>query len=614
MLTKHNYFVITMLFFVIFVLFMLVNVTNDYLTRDAVNPRTDSQAVADASESIGEAELTGDNGVMVTDHPRAVILTPDADGLYASLLSEWCIYQKYPYQIYETLPAAEEIADAAYILVGDYPVDQGNLPLFKAYAKNGQNLIFTSLPAYKTLAASPALADYFGIQTCVEPGRELSGIQFFDGFFVGERRVYTDGDDYGDEDEDTHISIDYYLLRAGYLVFAQGMLSDDTVDYQDLPPILWRTFTENSNIYVINTDLFENKALLGVLSAFAAQTEEFYIYPVVNAQTISVVDFPLLAEENTETLRQMYSRDCEELSSNVLWPGIDMILRNYHAEYSFFMASQLDYEDPGEPEDDLLTFYYKEIMKQSGALGLSLQQISAADLSTVCDKNSSFFETFMPTYRFTAVCASREEIPELGQLLSSEEFLSDVSLVMTETAEEERLLDYLTPDVLKVGFTTDGFEHESMDDLYMVALETALALNNQKVDLARVLYPEDEQESWNLLSTKWSRGNTYLNDFEGFTQSSIYTLEDRVRSFLAMDYQVEQRENMLTLTIDSPEEENSFILRMRQHEIDEISGAQYEKISDTAYLILAQSETVTIHFADLDFISEYPKGRQEVIK
>jgi hypothetical protein len=616
MLSKRNYFVIVLLFFVVFVLFMMVNVTNDLLTRDIVNERAEQTQIAEASQTIGDSVLDMEKGEasdsVVTNNPAAAIFVQDPEGLYASLLTEWCVYQKYRYQIFEELPAAESLDGFDLILVGDYPITKDCLPLLQAYAAEERDIIITRLPEFEVLEDCPELADFLGIKKCVEKQRELSGIHIFDGFFLGDTRIYTDGDDYGTEDEDTHIKVDYYQLRAGYLVFVQGMLEDDSVDYTELPPVLWRTYTEGSNVYVVNTDVFENRGMLGVLTAFVSQSEEYYLYPVVNAQVISVTDFPLLAQENTEQLRSMYSRSSIELNRDVLWPGVDMILRNYGASYNFFMSAQLDYEDESEPEEDLLSFYYKEIAKQSVALGLSYQQVSDVELEDIIRQNSSFFQSAMPDYSFTAVCVEREQVDSLREASASGKLSSDISLVMTEEKEGQRLFEFLDPDILLASFTQDGFIHESMDDLKMVCLETALGLNNQQVDMRQIFYPESEEEFWNRLSTRWSRGDTYMTDFEVFDNISVYELEDRVRSFLALNYQVEELENGIRLRITSPAEENSFILRLRNHRIGSAINADYEKISDTAYLIRSQGDTVEILFEDADDRPEVLKNVLEV--
>jgi hypothetical protein len=146
----------------------------------------------------------------------------------------------------------------------------------------------------------------------------------------------------------------------------------------------------------------------------------------------------------------------------------------------------------------------------------------------------------------------------------------------------------------------------------MVCLETALGLNNQQVDMRQIFYPESEEEFWNRLSTRWSRGDTYMTDFEVFDNISVYELEDRVRSFLALNYQVEELENGIRLRITSPAEENSFILRLRNHRIGSAINADYEKISDTAYLIRSQGDTVEILFEDADDRPEVLKNVLEV--
>ena len=95
----------------------------------------------------------------------------------------------------------------------------------------------------------------------------------------------------------------------------------------------------------------------------------------------------------------------------------------------------------------------------------------------------------------------------------------------------------LTDRAILVSFTDRGERHESLDDLKLVSLMTALGMTNQQIDMRDVFWPEGEQkEVWNEINRSWSSGVTYQNDFRQFESCSVYEMEDRVRTFLGMNY------------------------------------------------------------------------------
>lgn len=612
-----------MLFIVVFIMFMLVDVSASYLTRRAYNPQADVPVLVTSGDVFSEqvlAENAGENpqtfvslAVAAEDNPYVAIVVDDAQSSTAAVMREWCVYSKYRFRVFTSLPSAADVADCIAILFGDSVVDASSYETLLSYTETDAELIFTSLPDYGTLQANEALADFFGISGFVTEQYALDGVYLFDEFFVNGERIYTINDDYGDSDDDVRLVIPYYQLRPGYLMFAQAISPDKSVDYKDLPGLLWRTSTNGANVYVVNTDIFSGKNLLGLLTAFMSQSDTYYVYPVVNAQSISLVDFPMLSNENANTLSGIYSRDAEALGRDVLWPGVAKILRNYKGSYNFFMATQMNYTDSIEPSDEFIAFYRQEIERLSGALGLSLNQLTDAALSDIIEQNNRFLTQAMPEYRFTAAYMTPAQLQQLITA-SFPALLNDITLFMTDEQDAAPLLGFINDRALSVAFTTDGFIHESMDDLHLVCIETALGMNNQKVEMSKAFYPDDGTD-WNALNLLWSRGDTYQKPYKAFSDVSVYGLEARVRTFLALDYSAQLEDHVLTLSVTNPSDaESSFILRLHNQLIDKVEGAKCTKLSDTAYLITTGEASVTVHLKDMHVITDAPTTTQEVIK
>lgn len=615
------------MFLVVFIMFMLVDLSTAYFTRHETNPQasipvTIGSAQVFTVDSLNLSAGAGGSGAAAQqtgaiDQPTTVnrtkvaIIASDASSVDVRNMQEWCLYNRFYYQIHTELPDAAQVSDCRVLLFDDPISDPADLPVLQAYADAGINMVFTRLPGYQELMSAPELADFYGISGFVQEALPLNGLYIFDEFFIGGERIYGVEDIYGDTDADIPQTVPYYDLRPGYLIFVQAVAQDESIDYMDLPGLLWRTYSGSANVFVFNTDLFAGKNLPGVLTACMAQMEPFYVYPVVNAQTISVVDFPMLAVENSEEMASLYSRDSEALSRDVLWPAIVKIMKSYGSDFNFFMAPQLDYSDDIQPSGEMVSFYRQEIEAQSGTLGLSMQQHSAESLAVLCAENAAFFAETMPEYQFTAACVTREQLEELtGGTLPAP--LESTTLLMTDLKDDQPLMSFVNDKTVAVSFTTDGFIHESMDDLRLLCIENALGLNNQKVEMGKAFYPENGAD-WNTLNLWWSRGDTFQKPYRFFDNVTIYGMEEKVRTFLALDFAAVMEGETITLDVTNGVADTSFVLRLFNYEIERVEGGQCKKLTDTAYLLQPEEGRMTLHVKRLHLLDNVPTTYQEVI-
>ncbi len=622
MVSIRNYFTILILMLMVFVMFMFAGVSSNILSDTSTNNHAQEKLDVDIKNSITEESLnlsdtsgptgTGREVFSPDEKLHVAILSESPEDVDAQILIEWCVYNKYMYRVYNSMPNADIIADYDVILFGDYNVTTEDTELLYSYAAMEKALIFTRLPGYQVISSSKRLATFFGIQREVAETVTADGIKVFSDFMISKERIYTKGDYFGDED-DTQITIPYYSLAPGYEVYAVGMLANQdelAIEDKDLPPLLWRTTSENSFVYVINSDIFDGVSMLGVLTGFMAHLGEFYVYPIVNAQTISIIDYPYFSDENSRTLQQMYSRTSEAVARDLLWPNIIQVLKNYGGSYSFFAAPQLDYQDSVGSKNDYIRFYLREIRKLPGNMGLSLGQVSETGLKDMIEENEKFFNEYLPDYDFTALYSADFNTSEIESNMESD-LLKSTSLIMSDYKEGDNLLSFMKEDVLSVKFNLDGYQHETRDNIQMNSIENALGMCNVKVDIGRVLYPKDDSDEWNYLSLKWSKGDTYFKDFSMLDMVPIYEMEKRVRRFLALDYTCEYGQNDVSIHIDHFDEEAYFILSTNNRTIERVENGTAKKISNTIYLIKATEAEVRIHMLE-DNVLHRPKNNKTI--
>lgn len=615
MISRRIYITIMILFITVFALFMFVGISSNVFNDSVTNTRVTDNVNIGHSDILSSDLLNMDmvSNVNYIDGKQYVaIISSDEDGIATSLLIEWCVYQKYYYKIFTYLPEAEEIVDFGLLVFGDIYLTKEDDKLLYAYADMDKIMVFTKLPDYQLLESNKQLADFFGIDTLVSYEIIADGIKIFPDFMIGGERIYQKDDYFGSKD-DTDISVPYYKLSAGYEVYSVGILNNQRelgIEDKDLPPLLWRTRTKNSFVFVVNCDMFSGLPLVGVMTGFMTHSDECYLYPVVNAQTISLVNFPYLSDENEVAIRQIYSRGSDALARDILWPNIIKILKNYGESFNFFVGSQLDYLDEIESNSNNINFYLREINKLPATMGLSFGQVSGAELNDIIDKNNEFFKKHLPGYDFTALYLADFKTDDIKGKLR-QDLLNNISMVMSDYEKGDKLIDFVDNNVLSVKFNLDGYQHETWEDIQMKTTYNALGMSNMRVEIKRVIFPENKSDEWNKLSLIWSRGNTYYKDYSKFDMVSIYEMEDRVRRFLALDFIYEYNKNDVNIKIENFDEEAYFILSVYDKSISLIDNGEAKSISNHTYLIKATAPELRIILKDNSLLNK-PKNNKTI--
>lgn len=599
MISFRNYITILILMIMVLVLFMFEGVTARFLSDTDKNTPGQEKVDISFTDTVTMDTLNLSSQAIDQQKLQVAIVTDSPEENGVNLLVEWCVYNKYQYRIFTNCPDQKEIEEYDIILFGKYTITDKEDVYLDDYSEMGKTMVFTQTPDVQKITADRKLASFLGIKDVIRVEAEGTGIKIFPDFLIGAERDYIQGDFYGDED-DTAIRVPYYSLRTGYEVYSVALFDEqkekDVID-QDLPPLLWRTVTKNSFVFVVNSDIFSGVSMLGILTGFMTHTSDCYLYPIINAQTIALLNYPYFSDENAEKINQYYSRTTNAMARDLLWPNIIQILKNYGNTYNFFTAPQLNYQDGIEPEMQYADFYLREISALPGSMGLSLDQRSKSELGSIISANKEFFNENLMDYKIAALYLPDYNEDEIRDLLKNK-FFENIRLVMSDYEEGDNLISFINNDVVDVKFNLNGYRHETLDDLQMICIENAIGMTNSQVDIGRVFYPESEDDLWNELSLKWSRGKTYYNDFNKFDKVSIYEMEQRVRRFLALDYRYEKNNKEITINIDNFDKEAFFILSISGNIIDHVENGSAELISDHNYLIKAGNSKVTIHLLE----------------
>ena len=171
--------------------------------------------------------------------------------------------------------------------------------------------------------------------------------------------------------------------------------------------------------------------------------------------------------------------------------------------------------------------------------------------------------------------------------------LKDTNTLMCEYTEKYPIVSYCDDSTTLQEATSDGMDYSYRDDFRMRSIQSALGYTNVFLNLQDIFWPEKDSEGWEKMQEKFASNLlTYWKDFSDFTSTTLSESNDRVRTFLKLDYSYERKDQKILL--QTTEKGAWFILRTHGEDVDKVEGGESTKLEENAYLIKVQDTTVLI--------------------
>lgn len=550
-----------------------------------------------------------DAETLTAEKSYVVLIGRENDGEIADMTRQWCAYTKRPLLIYADLDSCLKagmtqpellLLDPACL---DYDKDVNTLTELN---KAGAALVFCDLPESQVLSENRELRELLGIWYVKQNFMPFNGIHLYSGFLLGGEAIYSTASINDEEKQDLNLRAPWYVLASGTKVYMAGMPGGKSGEpdpeqkkYREEapPPLIWRNSTGGVPVFAVNGSYMRDNTGIGILSAMTAELYSYEIYPVVNAQNLTVVDYPGLASENAAEMQRLYSRGQREVLRDIIWPGLDMVLEKSGNKLTGMVEVQSDYADENLPEEEDYIYYLK-LLKESGAeAGLSLRHGAEISLEEKLAQDELFLRASESSYAYGSLYVSREELGQVSDLQG--ETMKTIRTVTGEYAADQPLFTYLNDRILMQSATADGFRHTFGDDLRLRSLETALGYSNIMMNVNCILWPQTEGDRWELLYDEFARNTvTYWKPFRFFEKTTLLESDARVRNFLTLDYTHQREGQQITLQISSGEQQTWFLLRTHGEEVGEVEGGSFQRLEKDVYLIEALQEHVEIQMKE----------------
>ena len=216
MISRRNFFSITILMVIVLFLCMCLNNLKDSWNDYAVNRYTETAEnypsqiniyVPDGSDgkNADEQAAQEQRGETVIARDKVVCIG-DLEKISTKVVKEWVTYTKRDIAAYSSLAACEAgeagTEPAEMLVIDSACVDwsaKGELDLLNKYLEEGTHLVFCSLPDVSVIKGNKRIRELFGIEKVPEEETTVTGFYLREGFLLGGETFYLEKAD-GDAD------------------------------------------------------------------------------------------------------------------------------------------------------------------------------------------------------------------------------------------------------------------------------------------------------------------------------------------------------------------------------------------------------------------------------
>ena len=605
MVSKRKFFSIATMMFVLFFLFQFSMVLRD------------SKNTYDINSSLTEKKADGRNrwtpSDNVTGADSSVVFIGNENGDMGTVISRWCTYAKRKLiscKSVSTYKADDKNLPEMMILESEKYADGDNLTTLETLEKKGVIIVFGCLENAKNIQNNKALMKFLGIQKVVAEETHLAGVKLFEGLLLGGEVTYNTSKDKEEKKrQDLELDVPWYQVGSGTKTYMVGLLDEKTgknVENEDFPTIIWRNGIDYGSVFAVVGDYMKGSTALGLLDGMRAEALQYTIYPIVNAQNLSMVNFPVFADENNTEMLKLYSQSVTGIARDIMWPALISVVEKSDMKMTCFIQPQADYTDDIEPKSGNLEFYLKQMKEQSAEAGISLEYQKLDIAEDKVTKDTEFFENEKINYRFGAAFAKEKDLKGILKDTDSG-LLGDVGTLVCDYTENQPVVSYYSDSVTLQTVTSDGMNYAYSDDIRMRSIQTALGYTNVMLDMYDIFWPQEKTDRWEVMQKRFSSNLlTYWKNFRDFDSTTLSESNARIRTFLNLAYSQSREDN--TITLQTSEAGSWFILRTHGEEIDEIDGGSQTEIEADAYLICAEDTTVKIRLKEQELYYDTRKN------
>lgn len=575
MIKKTHFLQLVLLVMLLFVLYQItsISISFDAFKSSFENDRSNESIVVNGSIQLSE------------DINNNVLLITDKDSTQGKFIQQGLQYLKKSYNINESLLSYsnEDLKDIGVIIIAaEDMTNVYDFEIVQRCMKNGINIIMANMPKTKDL--NDEWYELMGIKSKGD-NYVQGGVRVLSGFFIGGQHDYKKM-----ELQTSEVKVS--STAKSYIVSLLDESKEATLENEGIIDILWRNIYEDSQIYVVNGDLFNDSTSMGILTAIFNQIVPDFIYPVVNAKALIIENAPYLSSENENVLKEKYARDTQRFFEDIVLPDI-VALSLSTGNIPTFYGVESFRDIQMETNTKSIPVLEQELIRIGGELGISTYNDTNTIDSNKIKEIVSLYKQSLNEIIIKSIFLHNEEYLNDSFLSDISKYMEISSLVINAGGDTPISYDE-NNNIVNIPVITEGFTYTDEELFKEHSMITALGVIVHGIDMTSIIHPEEPKDDWAVASKGIaSLIDTYWDDYKVLDGLNISNTRNRIMSFLEMVPNITYGNNSINILIDGFNNEAFFILSTDK-KITSITNGSFDTIGDGEYLITADEDSIEI--------------------
>lgn len=519
---------------------------------------------------------------------------------------------KVPYDTCEGSSADEISLDdykTVVISITDYSILSNRLLDILEWTQRGGRLMILYPPEIN--GSFQSISSSLGIEQVGNSYAMVEGLRFVKKFMAGgEENVFKITDPY-----ESSMTVE---LKQECEVYLES-------DGEHAVPLIWKKEQGEGRIIVCNLGFME-KAYRGFYSSAYSLLQDVFAYPVINASTFYIDDFPSpVPGGNSEYIERDYGMSISDFYTNVWWRDIYNLAEEYGIRYTGLVIEQYsdEVEPPFERNDNIQRYRYfgNMLLAQGGEIGF--HGYNHMPLCTVGFDYNDEYDSYRLWKTYDDMKASITELKEFCETTFPREkfqvyvppsniLSAEGREALKETTDIKAIASVYLQDASGIPYdqefevAEDGIVETPrvisgyiLDDYMQIA---ALSELNFHYVNTHFQHPDDTLDEERGAALGWEKMFGRLSDYVQWLYASAPDIRNLTGTELAGAVQIyddlqvrrEESEQELKLTLDGFRGEAWIMIRFNGGTPGEVDGGSMEKVGDGLYLLKAESENVII--------------------
>lgn len=557
--------------------------------------------------------------VCATLPERALLLRDSRDESSNIAYAQFCVIlddMKVGYTVRdlatEKMPAFDAFSEVIVLLTDLAPMGDEVMTLCEWVHDGGAAWFPLTL---ETNAHSSAIAQMIGIDALAPSYYTVESIYLHDGFMIGGGRAFAIPDPF----ESARTAV---LAKETTTVYA-------TANTEDGVPLVWRA-DYGEGVFVIDNIGIYDKSVRGFYAASYSLLADVCVYPVINASTFYLDDFPSqIPSGNSEYIQRDYHTTIRDFYINIWWPDMMNFADKFGLKYTGLAIESYDDSVDGTtdalPDTGTFLNFGNMILRKGGELGYhgyNHQPLvlgnrkynenydyktwkSEAAMKAAFDELVALCESLFSDTEFSLYVPPSNLLSEEGRAFLLEEYphIKTISGIYFDDAADEEL-DFGCMqefDVNKNGVVDQprivyGF---IMDDFLNIASVSELNMhfvNSHFTHPDDALDPERGAElGWTEMKRRFDGYLTWLySSASGLRNMTGSEASAAVQRYVAVAPHTAVDEDVVRITIDNFYDEAQLLVRFNEKVPGDVQGGTLVHLTGGLYLLSATENVVDI--------------------